>query len=92
MACVSSHSHPSPTLNPPRTSTYECGWNPFLSMDPSQQNTHAKLMTRDIHRLRPSPTEANCFSLGAISWVSRLDVGYGSSPPPKGPQDNYPNT
>ncbi|CAN6968133.1 unnamed protein product [Brassica oleracea var. botrytis] len=48
-------------------------------MDPSQQNTHAKLMTRDIHRLRPSPTEANCFSLGAISWVSRLDVGYGLS-------------
>uniref|UniRef100_A0A0D3DJ84 CST complex subunit STN1 n=1 Tax=Brassica oleracea var. oleracea TaxID=109376 RepID=A0A0D3DJ84_BRAOL len=43
-------------------------------MDPSQQNTHAKLMTRDIHRLRPSPTEANCFSLGAISWVSRLET------------------
>ncbi|KAG2320191.1 hypothetical protein Bca52824_013404 [Brassica carinata] len=31
-------------------------------MDRSLQNAHAKLMSRDIHRLTPSPTEANCFS------------------------------
>lgn len=43
-------------------------------MDRSLQNTHAKLMSRDIHRLRPSPTEANCFSLGGISWVTRVET------------------
>ncbi|KAL0697397.1 hypothetical protein Bca4012_053519 [Brassica carinata] len=43
-------------------------------MDRSLQNAHAKLMSRDIHRLTPSPTEANCFSVGGISWVSRVET------------------
>ncbi|KAF8079888.1 hypothetical protein N665_0994s0013 [Sinapis alba] len=44
-------------------------------MDRSLQSTHAKLLTRDIHRLTPSPTEANSFSLGGgITWFSRVET------------------
>ncbi|ESQ36194.1 hypothetical protein EUTSA_v10008979mg [Eutrema salsugineum] len=43
-------------------------------MDQSLQNTHAKLVARDIHRLVPSTIEANSFSLGGNVCVSRVET------------------
>ncbi|CAE5956768.1 unnamed protein product [Arabidopsis arenosa] len=43
-------------------------------MDRSLQNTHAKLVARDIHRLTQSPTESNSFSLLGGACVSRVET------------------
>ncbi|KAG7653373.1 Nucleic acid-binding OB-fold [Arabidopsis suecica] len=43
-------------------------------MDRSLQNTHAKLVARDIQRLTQSPTESNSFSLLGGACVSRVET------------------
>ncbi|CAA7026352.1 unnamed protein product [Microthlaspi erraticum] len=43
-------------------------------MDRPLQDTHAKLVARDIHRLTQSPTEANSFSLGCGALFSRVET------------------
>ncbi|CAN8306039.1 unnamed protein product [Cochlearia groenlandica] len=43
-------------------------------MDQSLQNTHAKLMARDINRLTQSPTEASSFSIGDSALISRVET------------------
>ncbi|EOA36273.1 hypothetical protein CARUB_v10010524mg [Capsella rubella] len=43
-------------------------------MDRLLQNTHAKLMVRDIHCLTQSSTESNSYSVGGGALVSRLET------------------
>ncbi|VVA90265.1 unnamed protein product [Arabis nemorensis] len=43
-------------------------------MDRTLQNTHAKLLARDINRLTQLPTETNSFTLGGCTCLSRVET------------------